>query len=231
MKTEILKAPTDKVKFKYINEELAKTLLTDVSWKVYDKDKELESWGRNNYACFSPITYEKLPEEAVRIVVTHPLALIPYSKEIIERYIKDLNEFGFPVSLDLTSDSARFIIDLKNYEYKIHLNSTLQLIRALYEKFICFVPEFYFSLIELSGRADSLSCAEKFDIFQEAHSKTSSSASQIGGIPNSNHMVTYRGNFKSPISFEKLMNKIKATGMKVYDKYGFYNSLSGCWSN
>ena len=140
-------------------------------------------------ACFSGLTYSAIPKQAHTIHIWHSIKQVPYPTKIISKWIREINELGFPCYRGKTTERYyHFIIKLADYKYKAHLVSTLMLIRALYETCICHIPNTYFKLI---GRKPK---ANKFDVLQTAHKTKSKSKARWGMGPNTNHMITYARN-------------------------------------
>ncbi len=177
---------------------------------------------RPNDACFSSITYGLLPTDARKILIYRPLAQIPYALPTIRRWIKELNALGFPCRARKAKEPnvMHFIIDLKHYVHKLHINSTLQLIRCLFERGICYVPEYYF--------ADSQD--DRFLALQQAHYSLAANTANFGDYPgNSNHTVTWNG--AKPVTKDQLFARIAATKIGTYEKANYGRPyLSAVWN-
>lgn len=176
-----------------------KNLHTSVSYRTFDKNHNL----LNDYgscACFYAFTQNVIPSEIDLIEVYHSLKQIPYSNEIIARWIGELNELGFPCEVRFDADFAYFLVKPKVFTKKFHFNSTLQLIRCLYEYQICYVPEIYFNLI--SGEKP----IDKFVAIQLAHLKLAEYKESASH--NSNHMITSAGTNKEPLTRERWQSRL-----------------------
>lgn len=207
---------------KYYNSK--KSTGTFVSWNLLDKNDKIID-GEKGYVCFSPITYSAIERSAKKINVYRELSVIPYSKKIIERWVSELNELGFPCSVNFTPTIANFLVNLQDFEFKSHLTITLQLIRALFESYICYIPEVYFDLLE-SGEEKN-----KFFALQLAHKIVTSPENygKLNGFPNTNHMVTYKNNFKEPIDQKTFWERIKKSKNPVYSEK--YSNINNIWRN
>ncbi len=77
---------------------MANTPTTTYVWfKLLDATgKELRNF--ESQACFSPITYSKIPDGTAVVLVRHRKANVPYGVDEIKRWVADLNEIGFPCS-------------------------------------------------------------------------------------------------------------------------------------
>jgi hypothetical protein len=182
-----------------------------VTYEVLDKNgKHLA--GENNIACFTYLTYNPLPEGADRIVVTEPLSNIGYSEESITRWITDIDSLGFPCKVKLEDDKAVFTLSLSDYKWKRHLGMTLQLLRALYEHGVYYVPEAYFRLLDAGAK-------DKFDALQTAHKSLPPHA-----YANTNHMCTYKGNGDN-VDLPTLFQRLESSNLPLWHPYyqGFGN--------
>lgn len=82
-----------------------------------------------NKMCYSDITYRSIPETVQTIVLYETSLKIQDPKP----WITLITKMGFPVEYRYEKNYHTFIINLDNYEYKVHLTSTLTLIRYLFE--------------------------------------------------------------------------------------------------
>lgn len=198
---------------------------SSVNWRFLGKNDKVIFDQKRAYACFSPITYQAVPADVIKIIVYRGLGLIPYSKKIIVLWIKELNKLGFPCSVSFEKSTVNFTLELKNFEFKAHLTITLQLIRALFEDHICYIPEVYFDLLESGAEKD------KFFALQLAHKIVTNrkNLSIMGGFPNQNHMVTYDNNFTKPLGQEVFWERIKESKNLVYSEK--YSNINKIWSN
>ena len=185
-----------------------------VWFKLLDKDGRVIKEQRND-ACFSTITYYTIPAETVTILIYHAKDAVPYSVENIERWIKEINELGFPCSFEVTlTNDYHFTIKVADYVYKTHLVSTLMFIRCLYETGIAYIPERYFQLLDEKPDRD------KFEAIQIAH-KTAPE------YFNWNHTVTSKENGSDNVTKDVLWGRYAADGYKVLDgASGEYKRMS-----
>lgn len=191
--------PTEKYKF---YTEDGKKLNIKVSYRVI---------GENNQtifdvalsSCFASVTYHPIDATATLIEIYRPFNEIPYSFDFIEKWIKELNEFGFPCEVKKDGDVVYFYLILKNFKYKAMINCTLQLVRCLFENGICIIPELYYQLVEKSPNKD------KFLLLQDAHKDKILTENYA----NTNHMVTHHRNRYniSKQDFEKNIVNSRAT--------------------
>jgi len=211
---------------KYYNTEVAPS--KKVNWCYLDGDNSITQ-EEHNVACFSRITYDAIPEYVKKIVVSHERSQIPYSDEIIHRWIKELNAFNFPVSVEIKQDEVDFTIELEKYEYKAQVNCALQFIRALYERFIAYLVECYFNRLDANPSA---TLEEKFAFLQEAHKEITCNYSEFScyDYPNTNHMVISSGNFDVPLTRAEIFERFKGTEQHVYDPYKSIN-IERLWRN
>lgn len=222
-----------------------------VSWKLVDKNEKIIS-DTKNYQCFAPIASGTIPAATEKIIIYRPVNLIPYSPEIIKNFISDLNEMGFPCGVEfiygaaptspassgapIPINSVEFPIELKNYKYKIHLFSTLSLIRCLFESWICLIPDIYFRFLdleELKNEPPGVSLNTKFEKLQEAHFEITKNApketkEKIQAVfscycVNSQHIVTFSCNSnKKPIPRDLLFKRFS---MGEYGRdYGIFDA-------
>lgn len=191
-----------------------------VSYKLLDGDNKLAVTGDNpslydNAACFSTVTYSLIPKTAKKIVFYRDISTIPYSYEIIERWVSELNKLGFPCSVNYLSEYnfVFFIVELKDYIHKTHINCTLQLLRCLTETSICYVPELYFGLIEKDTTLDP------FVALQDAHRMLSDFSAT--SYFNNNHTITHKTNGIN-VSKEQLFKNIAARNTGIYETGNFH---------
>jgi len=163
-----------------------------------------------DYVCFSPLTYGKIPENTDIILIIRKKNLIPYDYSIQKRWISELNKLGFPCYINPENgENIEFLLKLKDFKYKSHLTSTLQLLRCLWETYICYIPELYFT--EIKGL--KLNLDKKFLILQDVHKKIKKL--DYSSFANTNHMVTsYRNKFN--IDRKTLFKRIKDSKFGIY---------------
>jgi hypothetical protein len=173
-------------------------------------------------ACFSAIYNNPIPEHASTILISHPKARVPFSEDLIERWIDDLNDMGFPCAFVGSSNDDQkynFQVNLDDYPNKAHFLSTLILIRNLYEDNICNTIEHYFEMIDSNPNMD------KLEALQMAHKQESPYRM------NSGHMITSQLNGDKNVSQEKLFEKFKNSNHRVRggeSRYG-YISITNHW--
>ncbi len=222
---------------KYLDKSVADAASSYVNWKSFCKDNKLKET-KESQSCYSPLTYNKIPNTITKISPYEKLENIPYPQEIIQKWINEITELGFPVELNIEEGVAYFNLYLDKFEYKAHLTSTLQLTRCLFETGICYVPECYFKLLD---EKPEVSLDEKFELLQLAHA----AAQDIANAPlpedknkeyayrcnfNWNHTVTYKENFVEPMPRKLFWEKLKQTEVKTFGEYK-YVSVSNLWSN
>lgn len=188
---------------------------------VNDDGQIIDKYSFKQNVCFSTITYGPIPKNCIKVLVFHKLKEIPYSQEIILKWIEEIDNFGFKCSVSFKDEKAIFSIALKDFNRKILVNCTLILIRALFETGICHVPSYYFTILKANPKFNQ---EQKFNALQDAHILVYKEY-----LPNANHMCVYNGLSPKNITLEKLMKNIDKTGIKVYDDA--YTGLSRLWIN
>lgn len=185
-----------------------------VSWKLLNEAGK-KIGGATEVPCFFEIAQRQIPKDVATIMVYHSKGLVPYNDESIHRWIHDLNEIGFPCSMKENSlFNYKFLVRTADYEYKLHLVSTLMLIRALYEYGINPVPDRYFNLMDKDPGAD------KLIMLQRAHKS-------VGYGGNTNHMVTFKNN-GADLEKDMLFARFAASGVRVFDNSGI--QISSAWN-
>lgn len=192
-----------------------KDLGTYVDFKLFDKNGMLIS-DHPDRQCFFEINYGAIPSRTHKIVIGRNINRIPYDAKIIELWIKELNELGFPCQVEVKKKFVYFSILLDDFTYKAHLMCTLSLIRCLFEDYICIVPERYFNILAGDKSID------KFIALQDAHRNLGDGFNYA----NTNHMVTYRVNGNN-VTKEELFERIKNTGYNVFTSQRI--ALSALW--
>ncbi len=136
-----------------------------------------------NSACYGSITGTINKNTAV-IVVYRKKSSVPYNDDHIVRYIYDLNDMGFPVSIvkdPKFPDTLYLHVYTENYKSKTHMFSTLTLLRLLWESGMNKVPEHYLQMMDEDPSGD------KLDKLQRAHKVK-------GTYVSGGHAVTFPGN-------------------------------------
>lgn len=226
--------------YKYYIKDTETTI--KVNYKLLDKDGEILTYIINtatgtekrlrdnkNDSCFSSVTYNAIPQETKTIVIYHPLTKIPYDKIFIEKWVKELNDLGFPCKLTFNKQNAEFIIDLSEYKKKLHLNCAMQLVRCVTESYICFIPELYFNSIEKLPKTE-LDLDKKFDVLQDAHKSTKQY--NESAYANTNHMITHKYNGEKNVTRDIFWARIKESKLEIYDNHGInaaYGKLNALW--
>ncbi len=129
-----------------------------------------------------------------------------------------LNELEFPCEVKKLDDKVEFTIDLSKYKYKMHLTSTLMLVRALWESRIAYVVEYYFRIIEKDSKIN------KFIALQDSHKELSKH--NESAYYNSNHTITSEYS-KENIEQKRFFKRLKNTKYDVYSSE--HTELSKLW--
>lgn len=204
--------------YKFIN--LKTPTDTSVSFKTLDKDLGIvESF--DDSACFSGVTYQPISNRVKYVYVTRSMKWITYEKHIINKWIEELNDLGFPcaVEYDKNKQIATFKLNIEHFKKKIHFSSTLSLIRCLWETGICFVPEAYFSKYKKGMTLD-----ERWMLLQDSHKDAQEMSRDNGIYINTNHMVTNARN--DNIDRIKFWDRIENCSIDVYSSNGYYGGKS-----
>lgn len=166
--------------------------------------------------CFAYLNRSVFNPTAKYIQLIHPENKVPYSKDFVESFIKDLNEMGFYCKLSkpfwgkgswsyndtvLNENDYVFELDLKKFEKRVHLLNTLVMIRTLIEPFADRVPSYYKEIIEANPSVD------KFIALQQAHKK-------IDKRVNVGHIVVPLDS--EPVSKEDVWEYYKSLKGKTY---------------
>lgn len=131
---------------------------TYVSYKLVDGNgKILER--HNQAACYSSITYGALPKTTAKIVCHQTKAQIRYTPEECERWIKEVNGFGFPCTYlgfgtkahETTDNDHVFEIPIlidgvQIYKNKAWMTSALMMVRYLIEDCLEVIPREFFRM-------------------------------------------------------------------------------------
>lgn len=164
-------------------------------------------------ACFAIISTRTIHKDTAKIFIYHPKEYMGYGTESIERWIKDINEFGFPCSyIGSNNINHNFQINLSDFKYKCHLLTTLMLLRVLWEPIANKIPEIYFQMIDKNPNGD------KFDYIQTAHKSLPTGYDSKTGHYHptpTGHMATYSGNGKN-VSKETLFKRYEESKIEVF---------------
>lgn len=213
-------------KSKYHN---GKTTHTYVNYKVVGENNTIiynHSYGIGR-ACYSDVTYNKIPDTWDRLETWFHLDKLPYSKEKVIEWAAELNKLGFPCYLDFdTPTIANFTVKFADFTKKLHFNATLQLIRCLWESGICHIPDIYFQITEKYKKPPSI--AKKFELLQVAHNALDLTK-DITGYYNTNHMMTHYNNGvkNQTISLQEYQNRLKENDADIYSQK--FVSVWGVW--
>src|SRR5688572_21640959 len=98
-----------------------------INYRLMAGDRALET--HHGAWCFATIFNGAIPKTCTSVEIYHPPAHIPYSNESIERWIAAINKLGFPCTVSFEKDMVRFFTPTEKYKYKLHILSTMMLIR------------------------------------------------------------------------------------------------------
>lgn len=186
---------------------------TDISYIAYNnKGKILDKY--INHICFWAITHG-FKSGTTKLMVYKRKTLIPYKLPIVKKWVKILNDLGFPCEFNQTSVDYQFILDFKKYETRPQILSCLYLLRGLTETYICKIPDMFFKRLDENPKLD------KFVLLQNCHRT-------VGSYANTGHMVTYNRNGKN-VTLKKLFENFKNHSYASINGKG-YCEVNGCWS-
>jgi hypothetical protein len=184
--------------------------------------------GHHNAACFASIFNGSIHKKSRVIELYHSLSLIPYDKPEIERWVNIISEIGFPCTIKFDDKEAVFRLTLDNYQWKLHVLSTLMLLRLLMETALTLMPEKLFQL------QDDNPAIDKFKTLVDLHMNTSKW--NVRGYPNAGHMVIAQGcnDGRATVdNFEDFINNCKASKMGLhFDGRGpkYHRGIYAAWS-
>ncbi len=176
-----------------------------VTYKVFDNENKIKE-SKSETSCFSSITYNSVFTKEDRIQIYISKTNTKYQDKEVERWIDLINKLGFPCKLTIKNEKYLVDISGKDINDKLTLNSTLMLIRYLYESFIDQMPEIVFYILDNHPRIS------EWDALQLAHINPQK------GYGNSNHTIRsfgvqtiitkeeYLKNAKKCKSLEKAIN-------------------------
>lgn len=194
---------------KYLNREIK--LKSNVNWRYIDKKGKVIS--DETDICFREIMGNKIPDEVVKIVVYHPLSLVPYKADALYRWGAELTSLGFPMKVRVSEKEVTFTLLLHEYALKTHLSCSLTLIRCAYENCIAVIMENYFQILD---QEKPLDIEARFAALQRAHVKACKEPDDLYCTPNTGHIVTYDGNYKTkPVSHKVFASRLKQTKEKI----------------
>lgn len=155
--------------------------------------------------CFATITYYPVSKKIKSILVYQPVNTLAYAETEIRRWIADINEVGFPCTIEEFSTTLKVRVNLENYTKKEHWVSTLYLIRVLWETGRNDVPDLYFQAMDDNPMADKL-----IEI-QKAHKQYK--GSYIGGHVG----ITYKDIIIN-VTREEFLKNLEDFGHSPYGK-------------
>jgi hypothetical protein len=177
-------------------------------------------------ACFASFFNKSIPKDAVGIEFYGDRTLVPYSDESIARWVKALNDLEFPCAAELTKKDYTFKICTSEYKHKLHILSTLMLLRLLNETYLVTLPEKFFLEQDEHPKSDA------FKLLQKVHINKGDSYLPTG------HMVTYHAGkydqYKTKeVAHDELFDNFKASRMPLHHigrgKYGFHAVNQAWW--
>lgn len=157
-------------------------------------------------ACYSAITYEDaIKERSKNIWLFQNVNNLSFKEREIRRWLDDLNEMGFPNHFELLDNSYLVVrLDLAEFKGKIHLSSTLMLVRLIWENG-SILDKYLMTMDEIPD-------GDKFSAMQQAH---------IDGVAvrkgyntlNTNHIVTTGsgGKIDKEVLFKRFLRGPKTT--------------------
>jgi len=154
-----------------------------------------------NDICFRDLSLNTIPLDYKFIRIHRDKSRIPYNENSISKWIAEINQLGFYCTFFVKDTVYYFVVEISKFGSKPHLIYTLQLIRAMFERGLCYVPEIYFSILEENPNID------KFQALQNAHKDIYHLRPFVGANPN--HAVTsiYNGKNVSKAEFINRLNK------------------------
>lgn len=194
---------------KYLNRDLK--LTSKVSWRYVDKKGKIIT--DETDICFRDIMDNKIPDEVMKIIVRHPLELVPYKADALYRWGAELTSLGFPMKVHVSDKEVTFTLLMHEYALKTHLCCALTLIRCAYENCIAAILENYFQILD---KEKPLDVEARFAALQRAHIKACKEPDDLYCTPNTGHIVTYDGNCKTkPVSHKVFADRLKKTKEKI----------------
>lgn len=163
-------------------------------------------------ACYASI-FRQVPEWVKSILLKENMSRVGYDEPEIKRWIDDLNEMGFPCHLEGVDETVRIRLVMDEFKSKVHLCSTLSLMRLLWEGYYSKIPEIYFTALDENPEAD------KIEVLQVAHKK---------GGAGQGHCVT--GTFNGTPNVErKLLLERLSEGMGIHAVKNDYSMVNKAW--
>lgn len=119
-----------------------------------EADKERQKI--SNTACYATVMNAPIDMKWKTILLQQPVGSIPYTRTQVIRWINDINELGFPCHFEKMGKTLNIRLILTEFVSKIHLASTLMLLRVLWENGMNHIPDLYFQAMDENPRADRL---------------------------------------------------------------------------
>lgn len=193
--------------------------ICSVNFKILDAQQKIVL--SESASCYSTVTYGKVSTNYKQLLTLIREETCPYDEQTVKRWLNDLNEFGFPCEyLGIDHDTYQVMINFDDFKnVRVHMTSTLMLIRALLESKINRVPDVYFTLLDESKDLD---LNGKFRLLQKAHVMVYTE----DNYANCNHMVKYDGDICDHI---KIMDNIFSSKETLTNHYSTCTSF--VWNN
>lgn len=177
-----------------------------VTYVLENDDEKVE---KAKQACYSAL-FHGVDKKWKAILLKENMDRVGYDEPEIKRWVDDLNEMGFPCHLEGVDETVRIRLILDEFKSKVHLCSTLSLLRLLWESGLDKIPAAYFEVLDADPNAD------KIDVLQTTHKK-------LGA--GSGHAVTGKYNGTPNVDRKLLLERL-SQGVGIHatiEKYGFVN--------
>ena len=176
--------------------------MANVNYKLLSNGKEIRNYFHIN--CFAAITQLSFSEEVNEIIIyPHIRELKNFTEAQIKLWVKTLCLWGFPCRyIRKDAEYYYFSVNIKKLYSKVHLTSTLILLRYLWES-ECILKKYF----ELREQSDN-----KFKSMLKAHE-------YINGYINTNHTLRIGGKQRVTPHTE-MLNRLKNSKYGVYGGYG-----------
>lgn len=125
------------------------------------KKKGVEKSKRDNVMCFAYLFKDGF--EGDEVVVYAPNNRICFPQPVIDRFVKEFNAVGFPVTCAEENDVSYFSFKVKDYTNGFQFRSALMAIRMLWEINIYHVADIFLQILDAVPEADRMYA------FQMAH--------------------------------------------------------------
>lgn len=167
---------------------------------------------RENQGCYASL-FHQVGNKWKSILLKEKMDRVGYGEPEITRWVNDLNEMGFPCHLEGVDETVRIRIVLSEMQSKVHLCSTLSLLRLLWESGLDKIPEAYFEMVDKDPEAD------KIDLLQTAHKKCGA---------GSGHAVTGTYNGTANVDRKLLLERL-SQGVGVHAARAGYRFVNEAW--